>query len=527
MSSVNEMQHPTGLFDRTEPPRYLSMLPRWGILLVALLAQVVAALTIREMAVLGFAHAAGLMLLGLYAALRRDLALVLCVLAYLTGSEVMWRQTSAPIPYLAAPYLMILLSTFAVIIGLGRLGKDARLALLYIALMLPAAINTIRTAGNGSRELIAFALSGPIALAAFVAFASQVKVAPWLYRRVLWVTLISAVGPLTVAISYLRADLAASATGTIEFRGQSNFVASGGFGPVQVSSALSLGILAAVLLLLSEPSRTARILVAVTGSIMMVQTLLTFSRGGSFSIAIAVIALAISHTSNVRVRRRIVTIGALALVLAYFLVFPWLETFTQGAFEQRFSDTTSSRTDLAANDTEIFRQNLVLGAGPGMTKFQRLGYEVCELRSDRCKDEASSHTEFTRMLGEHGIPGVASLVVLAVLAWNAYRRKGAGREFAVALLAWSIAQMFYANLRITAVPFAFGLAFLRVVDDRSDDDDHLDDDLDDDRAVGSRPRPDPHDPRAGRPVGFGAGYGTRFGPTSDEGRTGTWQGRTP
>jgi hypothetical protein len=504
MTDLSTIERSTALATSAEeePPRRFALMPRWGVLLVVLLVQIVASLAISNSSVLGLAHAVGLLVIGLYAVLSRDLPLTLCTIAYLTGSEVMWRQATVPIPYLAAPYILILLSVFAVLFVIRHLGRDARLALLYIALLLPASINTIRTIGPGSREAIAFALSGPIGLAAFIAFTSQVKAAPWLYRRVLWTTVVAAVGPLTVAISRLRTDFLAGGGVGIDFEAESNFATSGGFGPVQVSSMLSLGVLAVVLLLLSEPNRIARVIAGVVGLALLVQTLLTFSRGGSFSVVIAVVVLALARSTDRRSRRRIVGVAAAVIVVCFLFVFPWLEDFTGGKFEERFSDASSSRTELAANDAEIFRSNILLGVGPGMTKYQRLTYEVCQLRSDDCKDEASSHTEFTRMLGEHGIPGVAALVVLAVLASKAYLRKGAGRAFGFAFLAWAIAQMFYANLRITAVPFAFGMAFLRMTD-RGDGEDA------DEDAAGAQQPPELHGPdtsRADRPIGFGAGY---------------------
>lgn len=485
---------------RSVPRRSAPLFPRWGVIALAILVQVVASLAIGESSILGVAHAGGLLLVGMYAVLNRDLPLAICSMAYVTGSEVLWRQASVPIPYLAAPYMLTLLSAFAVIVVLRRLGKDGRLALLYVALMLPASINTVRTMGPGAREAIAFALSGPVALAAFVAFTSQIRVAPWLYRRILWTTLVSAVGPLTLAVSRLRADYLAS--GGIEFNAQSNFAASGGFGPVQVSSMLSLGIISAVLLLISEPNRVARWVAGVAGIAFMIQTLLTFSRGGSFSAVIAVAVLALARATDARARRRIAVIVAAVITLSFTVVFPWLEEFTGGAFEQRFSNASTTRTELAANDTQIFLDNIVLGVGPGMTKYQRLGYDVCELRSDDCRDEASSHTEFTRMLGEHGLPGIAALVALAILAWRAFRHAGAGSALALTFLAWAIAQMVYANLRITAVPFAFGLALLKLADDRGEPIAHA--------ARGPRGRRRPGAPpavvRSDRPVGFGAGY---------------------
>lgn len=517
--STTETTAPTGAVPAGAAPRTFGILPRWGVLLVAIVAQIIFAYAIGQLPILGLAQAVAILLLGIYGALRRDLTIVLCVLAYLTGCEVLWRQATVPVPYLGAAYLMILLSGFAVLVGIGRVGRDARLAMLYITLLLPAAINTIRTAGSDARELIAFAISGPFALAAFVAFTSQIKVAPWLYRRVLWITLISSIGPLTIAVTRFRADVLA-AGGSLSFTDESNFSASGGFGPVQVSSVLSLGILAAVLLLLSDPSRTARIIAAVAAVALAIQTLLTFSRGGSFSVGIAVFALAMFRANDRRVRRRIIGIAAVALTLAYLLVFPWLESFTDGAFEERFRDTSSSRTELAANDTELFQENIVLGVGPGMTKFQRLSYEVCELRSDNCRDEASSHTEFTRMLGEHGIPGVLAIAALLALVVRAFARLGPGRGFAVAFLAWTIAQMFYANLRVTAVPFAFGMAFLRLTS--NDDGSEPEEPEEPSTPRRAAEHPDPDHPigfgagygrigldRADRPVGFGAGYGTK------------------
>ena len=295
--------------------------------------------------------------------MRRDLASLLCVMAYLTGAEIVWRQVRAPVFYLAAPYLLIALSVFAVILVLGHLGRDSRLAMLYCGLLVPAIISTIRTTGTGSRELIAFALSGPIALGAFVAFTSQVKVDRSLYRRILWTTLITAIGPLTIAVQTTRSQLATQ--GSIQFKSASNFVTSGGFGPVQVSSMLSLGAMAAVLLILSEGDKFVRILAGVAASALVVQTLLTFSRGGSTSLAIAVTGLALVNTKSPRIRNRILVIAAVAFTVGYLLVFPWLETFTGGAFNERFSDRQSARTTLAGNDVQIFEDNFLFGVGPG------------------------------------------------------------------------------------------------------------------------------------------------------------------
>lgn len=434
------------------------------LLVLAVAGQVLLTLAMAEAPVLGLVQGAALLAFGMYGVLKRDLTVIICVIAYTTGCEVLWRQIRVPMFWLGATYLVILLSSFAVLFVLQRLGRSARVAALYVALLLPAMIATIRTTGGDAREIIAFALAGPAALAAFAAFTSQVTVQPWLYRRILWITVVSAVGPLTFAITTLIGDL--NNTG-VDFGTQSNFAAAGGFGPVQVSSLLSLGVMAAVLLIIVETTMVVRVLAGIVAVVLAVQTLLTFSRGGSFSAGIAVTALALYQAKNRRVRNTIIAVAAVAFTLATLVVFPWLDDFTQGAFQERFSDTETGRTELAANDTEIFTDNIVLGVGAGMTKYQRLSYEVCQLRSDKCVAESSSHTEFTRMLAEHGIPGVIGLGLLGLLAWHALRRAGPGKGFAIAWLAWALSQMVYANLRIVAVPFAFGLAFLRFSETRS------------------------------------------------------------
>jgi O-antigen ligase len=179
------------------------------------------------------------------------------------------------------------------------------------------------------------------------------------------------------------------------------------------------------------------------------------------SVVIALSALAITQAGNRELRGRILVLVVIGLALCFGVIFPRLDSFTNGAFKERFTDSQTGRTELAANDLTIFRKNPLFGVGPGMTKYQRLGYDVCQLRSDRCANEGSSHTEFTRMLSEHGVPGLLAMVVLLALFVKAIRRSGpAARPFTIAMLTWGIAQMFYANFRIVAVPFAIGLAFV-------------------------------------------------------------------
>jgi len=453
----------TAPLPKTEPQGFRLRLrgkqfTRWQSILLAILAQIGLTMMMDSVRIIGLVQSVAILALGLYFAAKRNVTYVLALCGYTAGAEVLWRQVRAPTYYLMAPYTVTLLCVVTLVWTVGRFGRTARMAVLYFTLLLPGIIATVQTTGGDARELVAFALTGPMALAALVALTSQLQATDEDFRLIMWTTFISAISPLTIAILRVRETLAVA--GSIQFKDQSNFITSGGFGPVQVSSVLGLGALLGLLLTIIEPDRRARLLAGIGAIAFSVQSLMTFSRGGMTATAIGVIALGLIHARNRVIRRRVTAIVLGSLALGYFVVIPWLIDFTGGAFEKRFSDTQSARTDLAVNDYRIFLDNPIFGVGPGMTKYQRLGYEICLIRADGCKDESSSHTEFTRLLSEHGTVGILAGVVLVVISFRGVRTSIRNHPFGTALIFWAIAQMFYANLRVVAVPVAFGLAFL-------------------------------------------------------------------
>lgn len=440
-----------------------TQIPRWIIILSALIAQAV--LTRAMIAVPRIGLVQALFLVGLtgYVILRRQTMTAVCVLAYIPSAEIVWRQTGAPIPYQFAPYLAIAVATLVVLTALPTLTKPTRSALLYVALLVPSVVVTISVAGAGARELVAFALAGPIALLTMIAVFSQLTIHEWFYRRILWIVIVSGMGPLMAAITAIDEYIAAN--GGIEFDTQSNFVTSGGFGPVQVSSMMGLTALCCVLVYLVERHFAPRVIAIAMGLFATVLSFLTFSRGGMTATAIALALFFLVQARDTHARRRVFTVVLVVFSVGYFLIVPRINDFTDGEFEKRFSDTSSGRSELAVNDVEVFTNNIWFGVGPGMMKYNRLGYEVCALRTDDCRREASSHTEFTRMLGEHGIPGLLSVALIIWLAFLAVQRAGPSRPVTVAMLSWAIAQMFYANFRVVGIAFAFAFAFVRIIDD--------------------------------------------------------------
>lgn len=455
---------PLATFD-TSPKHVL--IPRWMLLAGLIVAQALLARYMTQIPRLG--QIQGLVILALigYATAKRDTPLMLCIAAYIPGTEIMWRQAQVTIPYLVAPYLLIGIAVLTLVTSYPKLNRSGRTAMLYFALLLPSALGTFAVAQGNARKLVSFALVGSAALALLVALFSQLAIRPWLYRRILWTMLISGVGALSIALTAIS-DYIVN-VGDLEFGTESNNITSGGFGPVQVSSLMGLTVLVAILLVLSERALAPRLIAGAVGIWSGVQSLLTFSRGGMFATAIAVAALVLIQARDRRGRRRTFALVTFIFVIGYFVIVPQLDAFTRGGLEERFTNTETGRTDLASSDLQIFVDNPIFGVGPGMSKYRRLPYEICELRTDKCEYEGSSHTEFTRLAAEHGTIGLLAIGLLGALAYQAVKRSGESLAISVVFLTWAVAQMVYANLRIAAVPFAFAFAFIQIRDPAPED----------------------------------------------------------
>lgn len=473
------------LLDRSDTPRRL-IIPRWMLLAILVMAQSILTRVMVASPRVGVLQMLTVVGLVGYSILKRMPLLCLYVLAYLPSAEIVWRQTGAPIPYQFAPYATGAVAILLILTTYGQLTKPGRVAIYYVLLLVPSTVLTISGAGSGARELISFALAGPIAMAALVVLFSQLTIEPWVYRRLLWIMLVSGMGPLVAALTSINDYIAAN--GSIEFTTESNFVTSGGFGPVQVSSLMGLTVLAAVLVFLVERDPAAKLLAVAIGFFAAVLSFLTFSRGGMTATALALAAMVLAQARDPRQRGRVLAVVIVVFVVGYFVIVPRINTYTQGAFDKRFSDTSSGRTQLATNDIEVFKQNMSFGVGPGMTKYNRIPYDICQLRSDRCADEGSSHTEFTRMLGEHGIPGLVAILLILVLIWQSVARAGPSRPISITFMTWAVAQMFYANFRVVGIAFAFAFAFLRIAPLAAGDDDDEQPAVEPGRAIPARGR---------------------------------------
>jgi hypothetical protein len=183
------------------------------------------------------------------------------------------------------------------------------------------------------------------------------------------------------------------------------------------------------------------------------QSILTFSRGGPACAAGAGLGLMLCLIQDRRVLFKMLGAIAVLAALGYFIIWPRLDAFTNGGLSARFQDTnTTGRADLSNSDLELFYEHPVFGVGPGRSAFEHeLGL--------------ASHTEFTRLLAEHGLFGILWMAAMGATAlWNV--RKGRSpyeRGFAVALMIWGMLFMANSAMRLVAPCLTFGLGCARLL----------------------------------------------------------------
>ena len=378
---------------------------------------------------------------------------VACAAAYITGAEVYWRMRRADIPWEFGKYAVILILAIAVV-RMGGVRRAGLPALFFLLLLPSAALTMMIPDAVEARGMLSFNLSGPLALAISAIFFSLIRFST---RDMRWIY-VSLIAPI-FAIGVVAAEKLRSSE-VEAFGKSSSWIGSGGFGPNQVSAALGLGIVAAVLCLMIGVGHV--IGTAAFGVLILFffrQCVITFSRGGLYLAVGGVAAAAFYLAREKRQRLRLVGAVAVLVPILLFVVWPRLESLTSGAIGERFGNvSTTGRDLLVIADLTTWMENPILGVGPGMATENRLKLYLA----------AASHTEYTRLLAEHGLLGLGALFVLGLIAYRIVRAPSTrlGKALGAAMLAYSLLSMAVDGMRLAAAGFTFGLGGAKLIDAR-------------------------------------------------------------
>jgi O-antigen ligase len=416
-------------------------------LLLVSVFHVALALVSKYFPALSTIHALITITIGVYISLStKNSKMIVFIVSYIIGAELFWRMTEANVFWEFGKYASL------AVIGIGLLRfkhwKNAFLPLFYLALLSVSLPATVTWFGWGSqaREAISFNFSGPLLLAIAVIFFSQVKLDLLQLKQIAWMVTFPIISVFTLAF------FSTITSQGIVFTTESNFTTSGGFGPNQVSAILSLGVVMMFLIILFEKNHQIRFIAFGLLGFLLFQSILTFSRGGLFNVIICGFFAVLHIIRNKRSRTRFLILFLVLILFSVFVIFPRLDNFTNGLLTQRFTDPNlTNRGDIALGEILVWLDYPIFGTGPGISKYITLKYTGIY---------SAAHTEYTRMLSEHGIFGLLALLILIVIVVRSYIKAPGWiyKTWVVVLLFWPLAEMTHAAMRVATIPILLGMS---------------------------------------------------------------------
>lgn len=366
-------------------------------------------------------------------------ARVLSVVAYAVGADVLWRMTDASVLWEFGKYSIAAISLVAIA---TRANKFRIWPAVYFALLVPSALFVLNQYDlNFARKRISFNLSGPFALACTAMFISSAR----LTRSDVVKILRAAIGPLTAILALAAFS---TLTSTLRLGMDSNSTTSGGFGPNQTSASLGLGcFIAFASILFGASGRMLKPLLLALLLVFAMQCALTMSRGGLAMTFGACFVASVQLLWDSKHRSKVVRIVGFFLLLGAFVIIPRLDRFTDGALVRRFTDfNTTGRAQILMNDLETWARNPLLGVGPGLA----IAYRDLDV---------AAHTEYSRLLAEHGVFGLFAGIVLFMAMLQNYfqQRDRADRALVAALFTWALLYMAANGMRNPAPAFLFAM----------------------------------------------------------------------
>ena len=368
------------------------------------------------------------------------------LMAYIVGAEVLWRMTGASIQWEVGKYAVVL-AVLLVVLRIRNL-RIPLLPIIYILLLAPSSFMVLLEKGlSNAQSDLSFNLSGPLALFAVTCFFSNIR----LDQKQFQYLLIAIIAPIISIASISLQGIIVNPN--IVWTRSSNPVTSGGFGPNQVSAALGLGLLCAWLIFFTvKHPIIPRFLTVALAMWLATQALLTFSRGGFIGALVGIGASVVVAMVNriVTLKMIVFTIAGFVLFIAFF--YPQIDAFTGGALTGRYSNLsdTTGRDRIAEDEIQAFWDNPLWGVGPG--QLNQITW-----------DNQPAHTEYTRLLAEHGIFGLlalGSLGLMGVMAYLKSQKQKTAQMIIIACMFWVLFYLSNVAMRTVAVSFIFGLVFV-------------------------------------------------------------------
>ena len=195
---------------------------------------------------------------------------------------------------------------------------------------------------------------------------------------------------------------------------------------------------------------------------------MTFSRGG---ILAAVITISLTMIYQLFHDQKRVLIFIKGFGILSIVVFSWfvIAEITNGVINKRYGlgnvsytekmlNDLTGRTELYKLDLLIFSDNIFTGIGPGQANHKRVDYGYGRT--------AAAHTEYSRMLAEHGFPGLASLIILLGFPFYFFKSSNSPPTKLIIIFfsILTILTMFHSAMRVSMPALMYGIIFANFED---------------------------------------------------------------
>ena len=383
---------------------------------------------------------------------------VLFACAYMVGIEVFLRMNGGTVAYEAIKYLVIVF----IVMGLisNSFSNKAFIYALYILLLIPGIFVAVTEMGfqTDIRRAVAFNLSGPVCLGVTAIYCYKRSLSLNQIKVVLWALLLPIVST-TVYLFLYTPNLQEVITST-----NSNFEASGGFGPNQVATVLGMGLFAlTVRFFMSRETLYHKLFDLFLLGAIGFRALVTLSRGGVITAIIMILFFIAIYYLKVNMKTKFkIKFSLVVFILIVFSIWLISSIQTSGFLEKRYAnqdaagrekkDLTTGRSDLLAFEFGEFMKSPFLGIGVGKVK---------EVRLNETGVEAASHNEMSRIVAEHGLLGVFAFLIL-LLTPLIFRLKNKTNLFFYSFYIFWLLTINHSAMRIAAPAFIYGLCLLNI-----------------------------------------------------------------
>ena len=386
--------------------------------------------------------------------------------AYWVGIEILLRMNKGSLTYESGKYGVIVLLV-AGILAEDRPFRFPRQFLVFFLLLLPALTVIEFENITRARKDVLFNLSGPFSLVAAAVYFYKRDITKVQLNK-LFLYFIMPIFALAVVLFFKTPDLS-----EVTFTLNSNRKLSGGFGANQVSTVLGLGIFIVGLSLFSGYRMTGfKALDIGLIALFGIRGLLTFSRGGVFTaigaLFVAIFIFAVKANNPQLVKKLFVT--GVFVVFSGLIIFNYTNELTGGFLKKRYAnessvqgkkrDFTTGRLKILMTELEAFGHYPVLGAGIGMGKYYRI---------KQGKKALASHTEFSRLLAEHGFYGLLALIILLLSPLIYFLgANDLSKPLVAAFTILCFLTMTHGAMRLAMPGFLYGLIFIHLLPSTDD-----------------------------------------------------------